>query len=561
MPDFPVLVVVETQRIKGYLFASRFLRETRGASLLLDRLNRRQTRDLVVKHGGREIYLGGGSGRVLFRERAGADEFARDVRDLYRRNSWDARVSVVVAERAAGESFPAWVRRAVEESNRSKQDRAEAIPSVGGRWIRPCSSCGREPAQHLPRPDVQGVHQLCRSCRLKREEVHAFFRHDKGRLERLQPVPPAEVLRAGRPDFILTTLVKEVEKRFHGARTLLPQDFEDIGDRSRPSNYLALIYADGNAMGQVVREMGSLFPGDEAEGAYRAFSEIVDRAIREAAVEAVLAEAGTEEMETARGEPARLVPAELVLAGGDDLIVVVPAQAALGVAARFVSLYQERTLALQDEWVAGRRLSRRFAPDGLTTSAGVLIAHASYPASQLVELAAELMKLAKRKAADLAQAGTATGTVDFAVLHESVSEGMRDQRQAEYEASCPSGTRVRRTERPYTAAGLVTFCDRIRALKTSPVPRSKLKALYAALFRSPIEAQFDALRLRERLQVTGDLDSGPLADLVAELPFFPFRDAGKGYWSTPLSEIVELYDFVPEARTGGTALVVEGGDG
>ena len=41
------LVVIETQRVKSYLFASRFLRETRGASMLLDRLNRAKTRDLI----------------------------------------------------------------------------------------------------------------------------------------------------------------------------------------------------------------------------------------------------------------------------------------------------------------------------------------------------------------------------------------------------------------------------------------------------------------------------------------------------------------------------------
>lgn len=561
MADYPILVVIETQRIKGYLFASRLLRETRGASLLLDRLNRGETRTLVAKHGGREVYLGGGSGRVLFQDEMHADEFAREVRELYRRNTWDARVSVVVAGRVDGESFTEWVRRAVEESNRSKQDRVEAMPLLGGRWIRPCSSCGREPAQHIPLPDVQGAHQLCRSCRAKRDEVHAFYRRDKGRLERSQPIPAAEELRRRRPDFVLTTLAEEVERRFAGARTLLPQDFDDIGERSRPSNYSALIYADGNRMGEVIRGMGRDFPGDEAEAAYRAFSEIVDRATREAAVEAVLAEVGAGELRTEKGEPGRLVPAEFVLAGGDDLILVVPAQAALGVAERFVSLYQASSLSLQDEWIAARRLARRFAPDGLTTSAGVLIAHASYPASQLVELAAELMKLAKRKAADLAHAGTATGTVDFAVLHESTSEGIRDQRRAEYEASLPSGTAVRRTERPYSAAELSALCERIRALKSSGVARSKLKALYAALFRSPIEAQFDALRLKERLQATGDLDQpGPLSDLVAELTFFPFREIGKGLWSTPLSEIVELYDFVPEDTAVGAAGGGEAGD-
>ncbi len=47
------LVVIETQRVKGYLFASRLLRETRGASLLLDRLNRIEAREQAERRAAR----------------------------------------------------------------------------------------------------------------------------------------------------------------------------------------------------------------------------------------------------------------------------------------------------------------------------------------------------------------------------------------------------------------------------------------------------------------------------------------------------------------------------
>jgi hypothetical protein len=69
--DYRYLAVIETQRVKGYLFASPLLRETRGASLLLDRLNRRETGSLLERLGGRSVYLGGGSGRALFESRSG----------------------------------------------------------------------------------------------------------------------------------------------------------------------------------------------------------------------------------------------------------------------------------------------------------------------------------------------------------------------------------------------------------------------------------------------------------------------------------------------------------
>ena len=63
------LVVIETQKVKSYLFASPIMRETRGGSVLLDSLNRKETKMIlkglgIIHH--EEIYLGGGSGRVLF---------------------------------------------------------------------------------------------------------------------------------------------------------------------------------------------------------------------------------------------------------------------------------------------------------------------------------------------------------------------------------------------------------------------------------------------------------------------------------------------------------------
>jgi CRISPR/Cas system-associated protein Cas10 (large subunit of type III CRISPR-Cas system) len=548
------LVVVETQRVKGYLFASRILRETRGASLLLDRLNREEARRLARKKwNGVAIYLGGGSGRVTFARREEAEGFARELRELYRTEARDAWVSVELVEREAGEGFVSWMSRGVERSRLSKRASRVPVPLIGGRWLRPCTSCGQRPAESVPGHDVQGDHRLCTACRQKREEARELYREVKGNLDRGVPVPRARVLKERRPGSVLTTLAEKAEERFGGARLLLPRDFEDIGDRSRPRNYFAFLYADGNRMGETIRSLRERFPEEEeAKRAYAAFSEIVDQATREAAVEAVLSEVEAAEVTAQRGERAWLVPAEMVVAGGDDLILVVPAQAGLAVAARFVEEYQKRTRSLQEEWVRDGRLARLLTEEPLTMSAGVVLAHASYPASQLLELALELMKIAKRRAADLAEEKRFEGTVDFLVLHEAGSERIKKRRRKEYRSELPTRMPVYLTERPYTATELRRLCEQIRALKASSVPRTKLKALYSVLFRSPLEAQFEALRIKDRLQATGDLegDRGQALAGLAALDRFPFRER-PGFWSTPLTELIEAFDFVPEKVTGG----------
>lgn len=564
MSENRFLVVIETQRVKGYVFASPILRETRGASLLLDTLNRTTTQKLLEKHfpDAKVIYLGGGSGRVLFTYEKDAHAFAEQVRTLYREQTGNARISVEVLERQSldgkDESFPAWVSRGVRESQQNKLARVEAIPMLAGRWIRPCSACGQEPAEHIPLPDVQGTHYLCYSCLYKREAVSAFYHDIKRNWDLDVPLPGLGKLLRERPNFILTTLVEGVQRRF-GAHihTLLPTDFNKIAQASIPSNYIGFIYADGNRMGETIKAMGTNFPSDtEATQAYQAFSAIVDQATREAAVRAVLKYVPTQQRETPRGESARFIPAEFVLAGGDDLILVVPAHTALHVASHFITFFQKRTRQLQTIWQRQKHLSGPFAPQGLTTSAGVVLAHASYPASQLMDLAGELMKFAKRQAADLAkpskgktadpsQQGKLQGTLDFIVLHTPGSEKIKHRRQTEYIQREPTrGLTVKRTERPYTARQLMVLLRQVQALKATDVPRTKLKELYAVLFQGTLRAQFDAQHIRERLQTTGALQDGPLQELIASLPLFPFRSVIQGEWSTPLSELIELYDFV-----------------
>lgn len=554
------LAVIETQKTKSYLFASPFMRETRGASVLLDFLNRKKTMDILHDgdfSGYEKIFLGGGSGRIIFEKNEDAMKFKKKVLDLYREKTVDARVSVEIVERKPNELFSEWMRRGVMMSQQNKLGRSEGIPVVAGRWVRPCTSCGHAPAEHGY--FEHGDHYLCRSCLLKREEVRKLYKKIKPKEDGSRPLRSASELKnLYTNDFILTTFVQyNSRKDLDGGGTeyglFLPQDFDDIGKHSKPSNYMGFIYADGNSMGEVVKKLGKSFPDDEeAKQAYKAFSEIVDRATREAAVESVME---VVDWMDDNKKQSRFVPAEFILAGGDDLMLAVPADKALDVGILFIDKFQNKTRELQCEYVDKGKLSKCFSKQGLTTSAGVVIAHTHYPISDLMTLAADLMKIAKKQAAALSAVPAADdtqkseGTLDFIVLNKAGSEPIKKRRKREYEAESPHWSL---TERPYTTDKARVMLDTIRELKRSAAPRSKLKALYSSLFKSPMQAQFDALRIKERLQVTGNLESdSALAKLFVGLTHFPFRIQDDHSWSTPLTEIIELYDFVQNEDSSG----------
>ncbi len=553
----PFLAVIETQKVKSYLFASPIMRETRGASARMDWLNRMETMKLLQKDFGGEhetIYLGGGAGRVLFRDESKALQFKDKVIDLYREKTVNARVSVEVVARRQGEGFVDWMARGVRQSQRNKLGRIEGVAVLAGRWIMPCTSCGVEPAEHTL---VEfGEHRLCRACNMKRKEIGGCLYSQIKPSEKEIPrclKSPRELAKRYTADFIFATLGQAVQDKY-GKKTVLPQTFEDIGKQSKPANYMGLIYADGNRMGETVKKLGKDFDGDEdIKRAYAAFSEIVDRATREAAVEAVLKNLDLREVESNEG-PAMSVPAEFVLAGGDDLVLAVPAHIALETSIDFMTIYQEKTKALQARWVAEGKLPKPFDPDGLTTSAGVVIAHAHYPVSDLMTMAADLMKIAKEREAKLAKAASPkTGTVDFMVLSESGSEGVKDRRKAEYfSKEGPKPVEIWRTERPYTVSEARKLVGRIRAFKEAGIPRTKIKALYPAVFQSPLQAQFECLKILHRLKSTGCM--GPDSAFFKfqdQFDHFPFRESGTDAqgtrWTSPITELVELYDYIQPA--------------
>ena len=109
-------------------------------------------------------------------------------------------------------------------------------------------------------------------------------------------------------------------------RRLRCESLTDIGDRSSWRNYIGIVYADGNAMGQIVQAM--IRPET-----FRQFSKIVDESIQEACFTA-LSEISESEVNKARENYEQQsgferLAADILLLGGDDLLVALPADRAL----------------------------------------------------------------------------------------------------------------------------------------------------------------------------------------------------------------------------------------
>lgn len=211
----------------------------------------------------------------------------------------------------------------------------------------------------------------------KKEELHL----DEGTRAKLYADPSGERLK---------TTKKLCEKAFGIS-------FEDndkriaynIEDITKNNDWIAIIHADGNGLGQVVQKVGK-----DALG-FKDFSEKLDEATTESAVEAY--KYVKKEYELKDDE---LIPIRPIVLGGDDLTVICRADLALDYVTEFIKQFEDRTrenlgVVLKKHDVFENEKDKR-----LTACAGIAYIKSSFPFYYGYNLAETLCSLAKKDAKD-----------------------------------------------------------------------------------------------------------------------------------------------------------------
>lgn len=318
-----------------------------------------------------------------------------------------------------------------------------------------------------------------------------------------------------------------------------PIDLEELGRASTRQGYVGLIYADGNWIGDYLDHQRTLADFHEA-------SQRLERVAREAVFRA-LAEhlhpkpvTPSEERRT-RDESVLIHPFEILTIGGDDVMLLVPGNAALGIAARICQFF-----------------SNEFADERVSISAGIAIADDHNPVYVLQDLASQLLKSAKT-------AGRDQSRLDWLIL---TSPSMLDsdvktvRRNSPYQVEVGSDV-LRLTGRPYTLAQTIQLYDLLFRMKDVGVARGPLIALVDNLYdgrvagtlrylyqvaRAPKRQRdvWNALHFRWKFRPPDDPAPWVHADGGNEYD----------YW-TMLLDLAELYDFVPgeSERCGWSSLL------
>ncbi|GIW83318.1 MAG: hypothetical protein KatS3mg105_5125 [Gemmatales bacterium] len=473
------VVVFDTPSIKQYVFGTDPLREIRGASANLDRLNRTEmhkvlNRALNGQSCTEVVYANGGSAQFIVDQESESDVRAACERviELFARDTV-ADVFPVYGVATWNDDSRDGYRNAVEKAHFELRARREFGVPISCRASSPllteCASSSHLPASRLVTIGGDYARPLSSSSAAKER---------RGRLARDHGVW-AEWMR-----YLATSGHWPGEDDWDRVRC---ESIGEIGQSARTlDGYVGLVYADGNAMGQIVQQLDS-------PTVYKAFSEIVDSSVRDACFRA-LAETCSREIESIRAEETKKIPADILLLGGDDLLVAVPADRSLEFAKSAAQYFQDLTaerIANADEDVreffAGRGISR------MTISCGVAVARSTYPFFLLLDLVDELLKNAKRGDVLIPANDPAPARIDFHVVAGANSFSLGQTRRddyAVYDGASRKGREIRRTLRPLTLAQLEKLKTSVRILREVNFPRSKLHALHeAAVGGSDVQAR------------------------------------------------------------------------
>lgn len=501
------VVVLDFPGIKKFVFSSDRLVEIRGASALLDELNREFIPKFIAERFGESrskcIFAGGGAGQFVIQD---SPENIREVfcqiqGEVYKRSGGELRVLTGIAHWK--DDYHSALNQAFLNLEKNKSNFPfETQSSLHTGFLRECQSCGGMADRITTYAGEERL--LCRACRKKEE--------------------------AGRGAGLwkeFETFLQEQGIAPDKAENLRPDDFEEIGKRCvARRGYTALVYGDGNAMGRVVKNISDV-------NQFERFSKAIDSAVREACHEALYRHCTMEDGK---------IPAAILLLGGDDLMVYLAADTAMPFATEVARLFEEKTRKKLSEGDLDKFFENRLGGKGLTFSLGIAYGKSHTPISIMADQAEELLKSAKKRGSSRAfeknQAPPAC--LDFHLTNRFNQVKVADSRNLHLEQQTPKGENLRLYGGPYTLEEAVDLLNHAQSIKKSGIPNSRLHRLGEAPFKGKVNGIIEALTVYGRIRSQNQkMKIWKALERFECLPVIPWHE-GSEETSTVLVDLVGI---------------------
>ncbi len=498
------LLLVDADHVHRYLFETPFLAETRGAAALSDNLNRLITRDIIEHIAGPDsvIYADGGSALAVVPANQ-VEQIVHRLRLAYRTMTRDGATVTGAAvplgvgqeQRTFGDAF----RQVTIALRAAKQADVSPVTVAGHPLIATCDACGRRPAE---RRGSGGRHRsVCVACEAKRQE---------------QERDPSTG-----PWARLAWFAESAGDDVRMLRRVRPHSLNDIASGAGSDGYMGLIACDGNSFGQRLQSFNTR---ERAAG----FAEVTNDLLEDVTFRTML---DTVPVEVINNMPC--LPCEPLLLGGDDVLLLAPANLALQLALRLVQRFEQECPG-------------RTGGEKLFLSAAVVLAPATVRIGRLQAIAADLLQSAKRRFQD--QGGT-TSTVDYWVTRDGIGDLPSRIRTGRLTERKKDET-LTLTQRPLTASRLAAILQDVEHLSTHHVPVELLTSIASAATQSRSHA---SMATRAALSSCTGTQRGALTRALVgqqaadDIPWRRDTNRGPNAYTTPVLDILELLPFVSKA--------------
>lgn len=517
------LVVVDFPAIKSFVFGTDKLVEIRGGSSLLDHLNRNKLPEFLNSKLGAKnvdcIFVGGGAGQFIINaEPEQIDAALEEFRGLCRNHSGGG-LALNFEQQLYAEDYVQAKDMAYQKLRQKKEENPISVPvTFHTGLIRDCDSCSGYAQEYVKHGGE--THILCSICAQKTR----FAQNSRNRLW---------------DDFVQFAATQGFDEQW--LQETQPTTFEHVGKAcSAKPDHVGLIYADGNAMGNIVQQISS--PED-----FEFFSRTVDQSLRTACHQAIC--------EHCLDTNAKHIPALILMLGGDDLLVYTTADRAiplsLSIARKFEDLTRQAMAESQREFFA------RNVTQGLTISLGIAFGKHHTPFSLLLGQAEELLQAAKTKGSQDQRCSTfyAPTYLDCHFTTQFNQIRVADSRREHLTKHSPQGETLYLTSRPWDQDTADKVWEQAERLAHSDIPRSRLKRLGQAPDLGKVGANLEFYTLLSRTK--GKSHGKPRKTLLWEtldafgcrLDQAPWQKETENTWNTYLTDLIELSELVPRQQS------------
>lgn len=358
------------------------------------------------------------------------------------------------------------------------------------------------------------------------------------------------------------------------------RNVEEIANAS--NGFLSFIYADGNNMGGYIQKI-------KTPEEYREFSQDIFEATENSVYYALAKNLqphhlnNLKKIDNQKRNNASVHPFEIIAIGGDDVMIIVPANQALAIAKDIGEKFEEILASKGDRYKIPpsqkqpkihphryRPLEATHRDTQLSTSIGVLTTSYDTPIYYANRLVNQLLKSAKKRAKELKKDGKYLGgTVDILTLKSVTMISSNIEAFREDGLTVNTQPKLKLYATPYTLHEIGGLIETIQAFKNAEFPRSQLYQIRSLLERGKRTAilnyRYFCVRLksnnRQLLKIKfedawcppKDPDNhGNLAPWMSK--FDP--DKKETTYETIWREIVDLYPFV-EADSKSQSEVME----